>query len=117
MKQYKNKQAKNRPIFNITLGFLELGQWDALLSLGCGTGEILVFFPVFSLVFSSLYCVSAGIPYVQLVLMETFFTVISKVFSFLFVFSFCFPLDQPIIRNLNSQFDFFFILSGSFCLF
>jgi len=40
--------------------------------LGCGGGEIPVFFPPFSLLFLSLYCVSAGIPFVQLVLIETF---------------------------------------------
>jgi len=79
----QKKISKKWTNFQYNSWVLELGQWDAWLSLGCGMGEILVFFPLFFLC-----CVSAGIPFVQLVLMEMFFHCNFKVFSFLFVFSF-----------------------------
>ena len=43
----QKKTSKKSTNFQYDSWVLELGQWDAWLSLGCGTGEILVFFPLF----------------------------------------------------------------------
>jgi len=80
--------------------------------MGClvvvGPAKFLFSLTPFSLLFS-LYCVSAGIPFVLLVLMETFFSLCNfklpslplPIFPFL-------PLDQPISGTWSSQFDYFF---------
>jgi len=54
----QKKISKKWTNFQYNSWVLELGQWDAWLSLGCGTGEILVFFPLFFLLFFfSLLCI------------------------------------------------------------